>query len=115
MSIYIESPRSRTLWPEICSEGQKGPHEILIYHQKESITLYSLKIFEDTLTTNKFKTSVMDIYMAYEASEGVCIESHTPWPEYSLARKKFSMSNMVFCQVDITNEDISLECIVLIF
>ena len=35
----------------------------------------SLKIFEDTLTTNKFKTSVMDIYMAYEASEGVCIES----------------------------------------
>ena len=43
----------------------------MIYHQKNSITLYSLKTFEDTLTTNKFKRSDMDIYMAYDASEGV--------------------------------------------
>ena len=45
--------------------------EQLIYHQKNSITLYSLKNFEDTLTTNKFKRSDMDIYMAYDASDGV--------------------------------------------
>ena len=37
----------------------------------ESITLYSLKTFEDPLTRNKFKRSDMDIYMAYKASEGV--------------------------------------------
>ena len=58
------------------------------------------------MTTNKLKRSDMDIYMAYEASEGVCIES--PSFEYSLNRKKFSMSNMDFCQEDITSEDISL-------
>ena len=40
----------------------------MIYHQKETITLYSLNIFEDTLTRNKFKRSDINIYMAYEAS-----------------------------------------------
>ena len=45
--------------------------EQLIYHQKNSITLYSLKNFEDPLTRNKFKSSDMDIYIDFEASEGV--------------------------------------------
>ena len=63
---------SSTPWQKYVQEGQKGIQ--LFYHQKESITLYSLKNFEDTWTRNKFKRSDMDIYMAY-ASLGVNQES----------------------------------------
>ena len=67
---YVQKAQDRGLF------GQKYVQEVktseqLIYHKKDSITLYSLRNFEDTLTTNEFKRSDMDIYMAYEASDGI--------------------------------------------
>ena len=66
--------------------------EQLIYHQKNSITLYSLKNFEDPLTRNKFKSSDMDIYIDFEASEESMTIYRKPKIEDSLARNMFRRS-----------------------
>ena len=74
---YVQNVKDRGLFGQKYVQEVKTTEQLIAeqltteYHQKDSITLYNLKNFEDPLTRNKFKRSDMDIYMAYEASEGV--------------------------------------------